>query len=307
MLTFKGFLKEAIFNKRPNKTIIGFASIHKHDTSDKELKLLDLLRHKLRNITGFASIHKNDTSDAALKDEKKKLKEDSQAQPALLHHNPLTGIDHYHQKYLDHRASMGSDREEREVKELAPFLHHHLLNNILSREQSGHINKYTRDSSDINQHLIHGHSIGSWRKETEKELSKHTKSPLNAIKHPTIVHSGVGEEMASRMSRSNIGDKVHMPAYTSTSTSPHIAKGFAHSDHNQHQHVLHFHLPEGYKKARHVSNISDHAHEREVIIHKGTVWKKVGHHIEPTDLEKYASYATIHHHHLIPSSRSSET
>lgn len=296
MLSFKGYLKEG-FIRKP-KMVVGFASIHKHAKGiDEKLRLLDELKNKLKVITGFATIHKNDDSD-------KKLKED-----ATLHHNPLTGIDNYHQKHLDYRTNLvkgaiSNFAEVRDKAELAPFEHHHELNTNLGHgktELEKHhatelIRHYTADSSDLNGSLIEKRPLQGHSAKIDKELQKHTNHKANALKSDAIVHSGIGMHFAKIMRGTKIGDKIHMPAYTSTSTSPKVAKSFTDGEYGD-RHFLHFHLPKGFTKARHVSNISEHSHEKEVIIHKNTKWKKVGYHHEPAnDVEDTDS----HHHHLIP-------
>jgi hypothetical protein len=108
-----------------------------------------------------------------------------------------------------------------------------------------------------------------------------------------------------------IGHHIHFPAYTSTSTNYETAKQFAHTVYgseeeqkggetrHMHKHVIHFHLPQGYNKGRHVRNISDLPNEHEMILHHGQTFKKVGYHHEQ-DHSFETNDRFIHHHHFVP-------
>lgn len=292
---------------------IGFGTIHKDDKSDQ------LLKPKVH--IGFATIHKNDSSDSLLSGVVKRLKglkEDSE--PALEVSNE------YHDKYLRSRVKEGTRFANQATPEkLAQgqldrqeFAHHHVLNNEHQRNhfadngnENSALRKYTSSSFPINHYLLQKHlDNGGFdalknkdhNEDWHQRISKETNHPGNALKKPTIVHSGAGNNMADILHHTQIGEHVHFPAYISSSTNSRVAHAFSEvTDLSSHtrdaQHFMHFHLPKGYTKGRHVENITDNPTEHEMILHAGQTFKKVGHAVEPHPTSPSHEY---HHHHFVP-------
>lgn len=147
-----------------------------------------------------------------------------------------------------------------------------------------HLFNYTESSDHsrlLNNTAIHAHNFG------EADLAEHHRTLLhdldNAIEHTrrplpeeTHVYSGVKWEP-----KLNEGDTVHLPAYTSTSLNPNTSGGYAHDFNFKHdgnkssreQHILHFHLPEGYDKGTYVGGISEFEGEKEYLLPRNTKWK----------------------------------
>lgn len=299
MKNFSDFLRK--LKERNTKAKVGFASIHK---KDKELdKLLNIKPPKPAANT---------------------VKEDIENK---------TGIENpFHQAYLEKIKSMSPQRlndvfnKENHAHDAEEFAHHHQLNALHETEgphfrnhtgepdpATGYekhthepLKEYTRTSHQLNHYLIaqhrqEEHTNSEWLKkhvqEHDRVLSQKTHHPGNALVKPTIVHSGAGKNMGELLNHTKIGEHVHFPAYTSTSTHPQMAHSFATPGDKGIKHILHFHLPTGYTKGRHVENISANPSEHEMILHKGQTFRKVGHHVER---EESTEENAIHHHHFVP-------
>ncbi len=125
------------------------------------------------------------------------------------------------------------------------------------------------------------------------------------------MHSGTGREMHKSLLNTKVGEHVHFPAFTSTSTHPGKAKNFIVSSFSRNpdprragdtlveKSIAHFHLPKGYKKARYVANMSAVPTEHEVLLHHGQTFKKVGEHKEVIDKGKEVE-THVYHHHFVP-------
>jgi len=309
---FKAFLK----------TKTGFATIHKNDTSD------DILKPKnTKPKIGFATIDLLDDSDKYLTAHHvKKLKEDTE--------NRHVATNLYHRAYLNAIKKEGNRGEEHRAIDNKIYSHHNMLN--LSHavgNESRHdspIVKYTVMSKHLNEHLLWQHQgrkhplynedpeyYGNRAMTHERHhqaLAKETNRPENALKKKAIVHSGVGAEFAKVLHNTHIGEHVHFPAYTSATTHHNVAKGFVGHvsrpadeimsnapETELHYHMIHFHLPKGYTKGRHVESVSYNPTEHEMILHHGQTFKKVGYHHEIQDSKDHPGYnGHWHHHHFVP-------
>jgi hypothetical protein len=266
--------------------------------------------------TGFTSIHKKDLKEI---DPLLKKQPTPKKPPHLKEDAEHSTVNAFHHAFLE-KAAHVPDRTEAGVKTHAErdaeeFAHHHALNAEEEHEypygrDTRHIThpltKYTSSSHMTNRHLIDTH-VGSTTpghypltaddtkraEEHIKALDPKTHHPANALKQPTIVHSGTNEHMSELLHHSKVGERVHFPAYTSTSTHPTVAQSFSNGVTDKHgtvKHVIHFHLPAGYAKGRHVENISRTSGEHEMILHRGQTFKKVG--------EGHEEHVT--HHHFVP-------
>lgn len=298
---FKQFL-------RRTPILAGFATIHKNDLSDKYLSIKPL-KSILR--VGFSTIHQKDDSDKYLP--KENIKES------------IDLSSHYHQVFLN-REKQQEDKLKKirgdDIFKYNGAIHqldqetfpHHIKKNLAEYDKipkhknpEHPLTTYTKGSADLNSHLIKKYINKNYKHEYKSEenrlnnfhkhLSKHTNHNSLALHHSTIVHSGVGERMGSILSQTKIGDKMHFPAYTSTSTHYPVAKDFSKYGINNERHVIHFHLPKGYTKARYIANIAKYPTEHEVLLHHGQTFKKVGEHKES---HPGNNFEEIHHHHFVP-------
>ena len=331
--------------KKPHpNTHVGFATIHKplkEDISDQEWKTLrantDLNARHLVHVHGgehhAAYLHKVAVYDA----EKDAAKARYYGPPAA--HDPNA----IHPPIESKVMTPGAHMEKWLIaQDEAAFPHHHEMNRV---HQANHLNalathtqnhqytalrQYTHRSSRLNRWLIAKHKDPKVRaprlsKEDKGGHVQHSVSGLhyhlaretnhkgNALHAPTIVHSGIGPEMATVLANTAIGHSVHFPAYTSTSTSHSMAHSFTsgafnhlHGDlRSEHfiKHVVHFHLPKGYRKGRHVENITTNGAEHEMILHHGQTFKKVDqgevheHYYSPAGNRRVD---TVIHHHFVP-------
>lgn len=343
MISFKKFLAR-------KKLPVGFATIHKKDDSDAHLKHSANCA-SCKVAVGFATIHKPLKEDAEHEIWQKLSTSEAGARhvvhaPSGEHHatylHKVAAYDaekeaahaRYHNRKADepHVMSPGSQMDTwlRE-KDKTAFSHHHEAN---LAHGEGHnrtaLTQYTHRSSRLNKWLIHKHSEPKLRaphihkrdrmaiaphsiSDLHYYLKRETHSKKNALHAPTIVHSGVGAEMTKILHSTKVGDVVHFPAYTSTSTNHMTAHSFTSSDfaawggddRTEHQikHLVHFHLPKGYRKGRHVENITTNGSEHEMILHHGQSFKKVDHgethehYFSPMGSKRKD---TVIHHHFVP-------
>ncbi len=161
----------------------------------------------------------------------------------------------------------------------------------------------------------------------DKEIHSLLNRKYNKLAHSAIVHSGVGENMTKVLHHTRNGDVIHMPAYTSTSLVHKTAYDFGHHEYDPEKvtrnekgnvikvenghvtHMMHFHLPKGYTRARYVDNIFKNDGEHEVVLDKDQKFRKVHEHTTVnrntrhyTDVEpiEHHTDTKIVHHHFVP-------
>ena len=333
MLGFKQYISK---NKEKSSNCrIGFSSIHSDDDSDKHLS--------------------SESTDKS-KQETQPMKEDKYVHPyehavnSLIHEEKdahVLGLINMHSK--NERPSYVKAREI--VKNRIKPLEHHVDLNYAEKHIKGYeiysslnspLNQYTGGSAHINSHLIakaqkkagivpavtdYPKTPTSKFTRMSREIHKSTNHKMNALTNPTIVHSGVGPNMAKVLEKTKVGDSVHMPAYTSTSLIHKIANTFATSELDRSKtthtkdpnslsrdgkmyhlhssrHFMHFHLPKGYHRGRYVENISQNDGEHEVVLDRDQKFKKVHQHTRHTSTFDGVSsiYHERHiHHHFVPS------
>lgn len=167
--------------------------------------------------------------------------------------------------------------------------HHNYDFSGSNSEHSHVLHNYTKDSKDINQHLHRQHigfNMGGFAEmEAKKKVAAldkafenvkespedyHTYSgirfnPEDLIKHQKKSPGRVGAELKSE---EDDHIKVHFPAYTSTSLSPHRAQSFSRKDEDGYHHIIKFRIPKGSKHAAHISGISNFNTEQESLLNR---------------------------------------
>lgn len=115
-----------------------------------------------------------------------------------------------------------------------------------------HVYRYTAASKPLNRLLYRIHNEGGTVPHTMEITGRYNFTHdirgldaainRNKLKHDLVVYSGVGWNPASRMQADGL---IHLPAYTSTSTSKNIAYNFAKSNkkHDTDIHILRIHNP----------------------------------------------------------------
>lgn len=202
---------------------------------------------------------------------------------------------------------------------------------VIARQKGifGHLDHYTQrdygeairgykgdDSTTFNRHLIgkSNHDVGDaqvhdWVKKSINDLTSAIEH-APALDHETHVYSGISGWDPSDHLANGV---IHTPAFTSTSFHPTVASGFVNrhdtydgSPSNEEMHILHFHLPAGYKEGLAIHGVSGGTHdtslgeqeddfEKEYVLNRGQSWKVQGkqtvHQTAFHDV-KYQNYAT---------------
>lgn len=163
----------------------------------------------------------------------------------------------------------------------------------LDENENESFRRYADDSKDINSSLLNYHNGHSWR-ETHNDYLSHLDRGMNKTKttEPMTVYSGIKWSPSKHLKNLSADEKhvdIHLPAFTSTSSSLKQAVGFAehqtpHKDDEKNdvikeespdslnkytvRHVLRIHLPKG----THAMTMLRHTFapiEREVLLHRG--------------------------------------
>jgi hypothetical protein len=155
----------------------------------------------------------------------------------------------------------------------------------LSMEQKEAVDDYTDESRGVNG-VIHRHHQGydTSKKTDEHNTIKHLDSMLNGKKTTEDTHVFTGLKSSPTKHFKKVKGvvptvaNVHLPAYTSTSTSLRTAKGFSELDSNfkdenhgidgVNKHVLKIHMPKG----THAMSVKEHSfvpEENEIMLHRG--------------------------------------
>jgi hypothetical protein len=148
--------------------------------------------------------------------------------------------------------------------------------NKLKPEHRGAIRDYTVSSIVVNSRLFHAHRNKETPDSSIRKSVRNTDAALKQFKLPTRLNTYSGVKFDPGKESENSPDrKIHLPAYTSTSISPKVAKGFSKmmthpTDPTKRiSHVLRFNLPEGHHGIYAGQN-SSHPNEKEFIIPRDT-------------------------------------
>lgn len=166
------------------------------------------------------------------------------------------------------------------------------------------LSEYT-DSSDhattINKSAVRKSEALPYEHHNIEALSQAIRSHTTGLPEETHTYSGLKWDASKVL---EVGKSVHLPAFTSTSLSPHIALNHLESYNtkwagdagrtktSRDYHIIHFHLPEGYKGGVFVGHRSKYPHEHEYLLDKGQKWKVSDHKI-------YHKHMYEHHRHHV--------
>lgn len=204
---------------------------------------------------------------------------------------------------------------EKQHNELTNKEFGHLEKNRQTNEAQS-LYDYTDQSAGINHNIlgtltkkhypkVYNDTTGDFRKvktkrEAKEILNKKSNDISRAIKHfvnpeglhnDIHVYSGLGFDPRHVMKEGNI---IHSPAFISTSIDPGKVESFlkkkskytiSELDHGKiksqisENHILHFHLPKGYKKGVYVAPISSFKFEREFTLDKNQHFKVIKHEV----------------------------
>jgi hypothetical protein len=196
--------------------------------------------------------------------------------------HPIKNNTHYSLDDLDWNAPDSDEKFDEEGEHLSKL---HATDHPESHQA---LDAWSGSSHAINQHLIHGKELYEDDRKTHEHMQRliNTAAPLDRDHH---VYSSFGRFDPSKLIDHN--KTFATPAYTSTSLNPEIASAHAHG-HGVGTHMVHFHLPKGYKGTRYIAAHSQYPHERELVLGPGKKFKMVGH---ETYTNKYGAESHLWH------------
>jgi hypothetical protein len=174
-------------------------------------------------------------------------------------------------------------------------------------EHNSAVKQYTEWSHKLNHHLINSYQDGKDPGETfEKHNIRHLDDVLHErhLKHDLHVYSGVGFHPGEEAAK-DPENKLHLPAYTSTSVHKTTAFQFTKSqpDNNgeRHNHLLHIHLKPG-QKGNYFGHRAAFGNEYEFLLPRNTTLKL---HPKPSVLPPGTHHTNGHptyiwHAHVVP-------
>lgn len=199
----------------------------------------------------------------------------------------------------DKKHSVDEGFEDSYQKELQIFKdnkaavsHHSRIRDSGAHNSS--VTGYTQSSSYINQMLIRKGKLKKQEERDVKHIDEVTNHPKNALTKPVSAYSGIGREFHKKLSKVEPGKSVTSRAYISTTIIKSKASLFGSGNY------IHFHLPKGYSKGRHIASRSWHPNEQEFLLARGQKFKYLKrntiklhgstiHHLEPILEEKKAT------------------
>lgn len=172
---------------------------------------------------------------------------------------------------LDSEPHMEKHHEEAQM--LTAHAKHIELNHMRGAQAySGTISK------QLNTSLIKFGTAGMYKSIHERMMSMHDSAkPLERDHH---TYSSLGTFDPSTVMRG--GNVFQTPAHTSTSLSAHVASTHANKRFQMdgapgdHEHIVHFHLPAGFRHGTYIGHVSNLPHEHEVVIKPNTAFRMTG-------------------------------
>lgn len=173
-----------------------------------------------------------------------------------------------------HRIDFTPDHEELQKQHVSLRNSH----KVVDSDAAHIIKKYTGNSAAVNKHLIAPKALsflGNDHTRHADQMSKAIQRHAKPLRNEVHVYSGLGNHNPTKDFDKT--GTVHLPAFTSTSLNPTVALAFGpDKPKKQETHILHFHLPKGYKKSLYVAGHSAVKDEREMLLDKGQKWQLTG-------------------------------
>src|SRR5574343_231971 len=257
MLSFKQFLSEMMRNKGDKEYPRVYATIKKdpnhHDIGPEE-EIKEEVKHQVIQQKGY-----------------KPLLQELEKHPS----QTRGGLAKTHRELSAHHGNAPLEKHEL-----------HALREYTG--QAYHLNKALYAGKAV-KGVHHGWSESTPLKTIHENLDKAIKK-APPLKDSVHVFSGVSNKTVDMIKKaaSSKHQTIHMPAYTSTSIDHETARGFckSHNRGRDEDHILHFHLPKGYKGGRYVGggkHRSKMDYERELILNHNQKFKIQGHtHFKPS-------------------------
>lgn len=168
--------------------------------------------------------------------------------------------------------------------------HHGYAHSGSTEEHAKALHKYSVKSSSLNEFLHKKHLGIGVQSFDDMANNTHIKKLDKAMHHakpaPEDYHtySGIRFNPEDLINDQNRGKgrkgaelrgeepdhiKVHFPAYTSTTISPHRAQSFSRPDSEGYHHIIKFKIPKGSKHGTHIAGISNFPTEMETLLNRG--------------------------------------
>ncbi len=154
----------------------------------------------------------------------------------------------------------------------------------------------------INSYLVTGKESWHDEKALHEGIQRVFNSPAGSYEHYEDMHTYAGVHPNRTPKVMNVGDRVHFPAYTSTSIKPDIARNFAADQDNGggDRHFVHFHIPKGTPGWLYLDGSGpDHTKnegEGEVLLNAGTKGTYLGTEIHEVGTKRYHIHSVVVHH-----------
>jgi hypothetical protein len=149
----------------------------------------------------------------------------------------------------------------------------HMLHDI--KKDGVPLKIYSINSRGINEGLLGKDKLAFniLHKGTSNKLSQIIEKHGKSLTEEVHAYSGTKNYDPTSQMRKGI---IHTPAFTSTSLDPDTAMDFMNKG-QEDAHILHFHLPVGYKKSLYVGDHSLVGNEHELLLDKAQTWRLKGH------------------------------
>jgi hypothetical protein len=119
--------------------------------------------------------------------------------------------------------------------------------------------------SHMNEHISHTHNLLT---SMDKEMKR-----APALHKDIHVFTGIGPNFNIKKLREEGNERVHLPAFTSTSINPHIARGFSwDSNKKEHKEIIRIKLPAGSKHGSYIGSTGLEG-EQEYVLNRGKTLK----------------------------------
>jgi len=116
-------------------------------------------------------------------------------------------------------------------------------------------------------------------KSVDETMEKYKKPAPSSF----YVYTGVGAGLNIDKHRSNRSNRMYLPAFTSTSLAPDVAKSFSHNNYNnikkEYKEVVRLHIPEGSSHGTYLGSAglgSEKEHEHEFLLDRGHIIQFMG-------------------------------
>jgi hypothetical protein len=174
------------------------------------------------------------------------------------------------------------DKKHEETYDKLEAHHHPDYDTQNEKSRNQHFQDYVGDSSGLNGKLIalHGSGADSYKEADDDSHVSNMDRALVEHENPApedhYVYTGLGRGISALDAYKN-GKGIHFPAYTSTSTDPDVAQGFAKQGLEKPiSEILRIKVPKGSRHGVFLGSTSALSSEKEMILHRNRHVRFVG-------------------------------